>query len=300
MSQTIGVVGAGAMGSQLARTWLDAGHPVVVWNRTPERAEDLGRRGARVASTLHEAVEAADVVVTAVIGYDVLRSQLAREGREDVVDGKTFVQYSTATAPEVRAGDEWARGRGATLLDAAIDNFPAQIGTPDAVISYAGPRKAFEEFEEAFTVLGGTPTWVGEEVTAATVMSTAMVPFWYASMLGYLHGAAVIAREGLSVKDHTQAVLGWLPFVEESIREADAMIQSANYGDGDLECPVTAQREAVMSFSDGGEASGVTSPWLHHIADLLDQATARGLGEKEFAAIFEVIKGADGGKSLDA
>ncbi len=289
-AQKIAVVGAGAMGSVLARTWLDAGYPVIVWNRTPERVAALVERGAQQAPSLHEAVAAADVVVTAVIGYDVLNTQLATEGREDVVAGKTIVQYTTATAPEVRRGHEWAQAQGATLIDGTIENFPTQIGTPDATISYAGPRKAFDALEPVFAALGGTPQLVSEQIAAATVKSTAMVPFWYAAMLGYLHGAAVTENEDFSIDEHTEAVIGWLPFIESSIRDAAAMIKSGNYGEGELDCPVTAQAHAVTSFADGGEASGVQAPWLRHIVDLLDSAAKGGYADKEFAAIYQVIK----------
>ena len=42
---TIALVGLGAMGSRMARRLLDAGHELVVWNRTPARADELAARG---------------------------------------------------------------------------------------------------------------------------------------------------------------------------------------------------------------------------------------------------------------
>ena len=44
---TVAVVGLGAMGSRIARRLLDAGHTVLVWNRTAARAEEIA--GAEVA-----------------------------------------------------------------------------------------------------------------------------------------------------------------------------------------------------------------------------------------------------------
>lgn len=58
------LLGLGAMGTALARTWLCAGYPVTVWNRTASRAEPLRELGADVAATAAEAVTAGRLVVT--------------------------------------------------------------------------------------------------------------------------------------------------------------------------------------------------------------------------------------------
>ncbi|QIA27730.1 hypothetical protein DYI95_009595 [Thermaerobacter sp. PB12/4term] len=39
----VGWIGLGAMGSRMARNPIKAGFEVDVWNRTPARAEELGR-----------------------------------------------------------------------------------------------------------------------------------------------------------------------------------------------------------------------------------------------------------------
>jgi 3-hydroxyisobutyrate dehydrogenase-like beta-hydroxyacid dehydrogenase len=52
---TIAVVGLGAMGSRIAARLLDAGHEIVVWNRTAEKAKALVDRGAVLAESPAEA-----------------------------------------------------------------------------------------------------------------------------------------------------------------------------------------------------------------------------------------------------
>jgi 3-hydroxyisobutyrate dehydrogenase len=46
----IAFLGLGQMGAPMATRLLDAGHDVVVWNRTPAKAQPLERRGARAAA----------------------------------------------------------------------------------------------------------------------------------------------------------------------------------------------------------------------------------------------------------
>src|SRR5438132_14120534 len=61
---TVAVVGLGAMGSRIARRLLDAGHELVVWNRTAEKAAPLVEAGAVAVASPAEAAERAEVVIT--------------------------------------------------------------------------------------------------------------------------------------------------------------------------------------------------------------------------------------------
>jgi len=58
MSPRVAVLGTGKMGSAIARRLFEAGNDVTVWNRTRERAEQLGV--GHVAATPAEAIAEAD------------------------------------------------------------------------------------------------------------------------------------------------------------------------------------------------------------------------------------------------
>src|SRR5579875_3079579 len=60
----IGFIGAGKMGSGMARNLLRAGHEVTVYNRTREKAEALHSDGARVANSPADAAHDAEAVFT--------------------------------------------------------------------------------------------------------------------------------------------------------------------------------------------------------------------------------------------
>ncbi len=50
----IAMVGLGRMGANMARRLLRGGHEVVVWNREPERAQELAREGAHAVAQLED------------------------------------------------------------------------------------------------------------------------------------------------------------------------------------------------------------------------------------------------------
>ena len=66
----ITVIGLGAMGLALARTLLEAGRNVTVWNRSPEKIQPLMALGARGPSNFGEALAASPQIIVCLSDYD--------------------------------------------------------------------------------------------------------------------------------------------------------------------------------------------------------------------------------------
>jgi 3-hydroxyisobutyrate dehydrogenase-like beta-hydroxyacid dehydrogenase len=60
----VGFIGLGSMGLPMAANLLRAGHELVVYNRTPSRAEALAKQGARAARSPRDAATGVDALVT--------------------------------------------------------------------------------------------------------------------------------------------------------------------------------------------------------------------------------------------
>jgi 3-hydroxyisobutyrate dehydrogenase len=125
--KTVAFLGLGRMGVLMARHVLDAGHQLVVWNRSPGRAGELVGAGAREASSPAEAVEGADVAVLMLFGPDSVREVLPQIAR----DGLLIVD-STTTGPRAAAElAATATAAGARYADAPVagSTGPAEKGT---------------------------------------------------------------------------------------------------------------------------------------------------------------------------
>ncbi len=60
----VAVLGAGIMGSAMARNLAGAGLPTTVWDRSPAATAPLSAAGARAAATPQEAIRDARLVIT--------------------------------------------------------------------------------------------------------------------------------------------------------------------------------------------------------------------------------------------
>src|SRR5690348_6900542 len=97
----VGFVGTGLMGLPMATNLARAGVPLVVWNRTPERAAPLTAFGATVVGDAAEVFAGADVVIAMLAGEQALDDVLGRGTPRlaELVAGRTLVAMGTTSPP---------------------------------------------------------------------------------------------------------------------------------------------------------------------------------------------------------
>lgn len=152
--RTVAFLGLGAMGAPMAGRLLTAGHRVVVWNRTPARAQALHAAGAQVAATPAEAAGAADLVLGCLLdGAAVEQTYLGPDGAAEAArPGQVFVEHGTFAPKLARDLGAFLEARGADFLDAPVTGGPegAAAGTLTTMVGGSAAALA-----EAAAVLSG-------------------------------------------------------------------------------------------------------------------------------------------------
>jgi 3-hydroxyisobutyrate dehydrogenase-like beta-hydroxyacid dehydrogenase len=119
---TIGFVGLGHMGGNMAARLLSAGHEVYGEERHREHARALEESGLRWCDTPREVAAAAEVVFTSLPDDAALDS--AASGPDGILAGlredAIWVDVSTVSPSVSRGLAERARERGAAMLDAPV------------------------------------------------------------------------------------------------------------------------------------------------------------------------------------
>ena len=81
----LAVIGAGNMGSGIARNIQKAGYDLSVWNRTQSKMDPYVADGARGCKTIREAAEGADVIFTSLMDDKSILAAL--EGPDGMLAG---------------------------------------------------------------------------------------------------------------------------------------------------------------------------------------------------------------------
>jgi len=167
---SVGWIGTGRMGYQLALRLLNVGYDVSVYNRTRAKAEPLAEFGAKVVDSPADLADrdvvcvmvSADKDLAAVIGGP--DGLLTGEARPKIIIDSSTV--SAEASARVRGAVEDA---GAQFVAAPVSGNPKVIGAGKLTVAASGPRPAFDEVEPLLAAWGRGVTYVGEGEAARLV-----------------------------------------------------------------------------------------------------------------------------------
>lgn len=142
---------------------LDAGFPLVAYNRSREKASALIERGASWADSAGVAALQADIVVT-MVGYpaDVEEVYLAPGGIiERARENALLIDMTTSTPTLAMRISATAASRGLIALDAPVSGGDVGARNATLTIMAGGEREGFERALPLFKTMGKTFTHMG-------------------------------------------------------------------------------------------------------------------------------------------
>ncbi|MFI1731043.1 NAD(P)-dependent oxidoreductase [Streptomyces acidicola] len=282
---SVTILGLGAMGTALARTWLAAGHPLTVWNRTPARAAALAAEGARAADSAAEAVAANSLVVACLLDDASVEEALA--GTD--LAGRDLVNLTTSTPAQARARAEWARERGARYLDGGIMAVPPMTGVPEAggYAFYSGSRELFERHQDTLGVPVGT-RYVGEDAGFAALYDVALLSAMYGMFAGAAHAFALIRKEDIDPASLAPLLADWLVAMAPSVHQTADQLRSGDYTKGVVSY-LAMQVAGMPTFVSTAEEQGVSPELLSPYFELMRRRLSEGSGEEGLTGVIDLL-----------
>lgn len=167
---TVGWIGAGRMGYQLAARLLDAGYDVAVYNRTRAKAEPLCELGATIVDSPVD-LAGRDLVFSMVSANKDLENVMLGDG--GLLTGErapTYIADSSTVSIEasekIRAS---AIAMGSEFLATPVSGNPAVIAAGKLTVAVSGPKAAYEAIAPVIAHFGRGVTYVGEGEVARLV-----------------------------------------------------------------------------------------------------------------------------------
>ncbi|RSN60295.1 NAD(P)-dependent oxidoreductase [Actinomadura sp. WAC 06369] len=278
------VLGLGAMGSAIARTFVDRGYRTTVWNRTASRSAPLAGAGAAVAPTAAEAVAASPLVVLCLLDGAAVDAVLASVGA--AAEGKVLVNLTSGSPAQARTNERWAHEHGAEYLDGKLMGDPPDIGKESVLVPISGSGAAWAAHEAALRELGGV-AYHGPDAGAAAVEFNGQVAMGYEMLIGFLHVLRLVQAEGGDVAAFGARLAGSVaayPPLLTAVAEAAA---SGEYPP-DLG-PLRVQAALMDDLIGHRESAGVEAVRMREVKDLMDRRIAGGHGEQGFSSLFELL-----------
>jgi 3-hydroxyisobutyrate dehydrogenase-like beta-hydroxyacid dehydrogenase len=197
--QTIGFIGLGNMGGNMAARYLAAGHTVYGTARHRDRAQALVDQGLRWARTPREVADAVDVILTSLPNEEIVRS--VASGADGILaglgEGKVWADLSTISPRASRDLAERVRheGRGAQMLDTPVSGSVPQVKAGTLTIMVGGDADAYARVEPVLRLLG-SPTHIGDN-GQGLVLKLAVNISLAVQTLAFSEGLLLAERDGI-------------------------------------------------------------------------------------------------------
>jgi 3-hydroxyisobutyrate dehydrogenase len=280
---TLGFVGLGHMGGNMAARFLAAGYTVYGESRDPRDAQDLD--GLRWCDTPREIAQAADVVFSSVPDDGALES--IASGPDGILAGlteaKIWVDMSTVSPRASREVAGRVHARGAAMLDAPVSGSVPQVQAGTLTIMVGGDEQAYARVEPLLRELG-TPTHIGEN-GQGLVLKLAINISLAVQMLAFAEGLVLAERAGI---DRTRAVdvMTHSPIGSPMLKaRADLVLDLPE----DAWFDISLMQKDIVLALDTARQLRVPLPTAATADKMLTLARAQGYERRDLAALHEVL-----------
>jgi 3-hydroxyisobutyrate dehydrogenase len=280
MTDAIAVLGAGIMGSAMARNLAAAGLPTLVWDRSPSVMVPLTTAGVVAADSPAEAVRNAGVVITMLPTGDAVREAIFDTGAAEALhDSAVWAQMGTIGVQDtVEMAARIARLRpDVRFVDAPVSGSKGPAEAGQLLILASGPADAAAVLGPAFSAIGRKTVWVGE---AGQGTRLKLVVNAYMSILieGVAEALELATRMGVDATTLAETIEGGP--LDAPI--ADAKLHKMSIGDYRPEFPLQwALKDVDLAIA---EAHGADLPVLQALSQQWRAAVEAGHGREDVSA----------------
>jgi 3-hydroxyisobutyrate dehydrogenase len=278
--RVVAVIGAGIMGSAMARRMLSAGLPVTVWDRSASASGSLAEAGAVAAGSAREAVRDAGVVITMLPTLDVVGSVIFDGGVvDDFARGCVWAQMGTiGVEGTIMTRDRLAARRpDVVFVDAPVSGSKGPAEQGQLLILASGPTAAAEIVAPAFEAIGRKTVWLGEAGKGSQVK---LIVNAYMSILieGVAEALELADRMGIGHQQLEEVIEGGP--LDAPI--ADAKLHKMDQSDFSAEFPLEwALKDVDLAI---GAAQGADLPLLSALSRQWRLAVDAGHGREDVSA----------------
>ncbi len=279
----IAFLGLGAMGAPMASRLLDAGHRVVVYNRTAERRTPLAAAGAAVADSPRAAAAGADVVIAMLRDDGASRAVWldAEEGAAGGLrEGAVAMEASTLTPRFAGELGRAIEARGAAFLETPVVGSRPQAAAGALIFLVGGEAAALETARDVLAPLAGAIHHVGGR-GAGMSMKLAVNALFGAQAAAVAEILGFLAKSGLAT-GRAAEILSALPVASPAAARIAGLVAAREFAPN---FPIALVEKDFGYAVEAARAVGADLPTAGAVGAVFAEARRAGHGEDDIAAV---------------
>ena len=276
---SIGWIGTGRMGYEMAARLAKGGADVLAWNRTRAKADPLAQHGAKIATNLVE-LAPRDIVFCMVSTWNDVRQVISGllDGAQKVP--RLVIECSSISLEGSAELRKLLAAQGIEYLAAPVSGNAKVIKAGRLSFVCSGPKNCFEQALPYLKMIGPAASWVGEGELARIVKICHNV--FLGVVTQSLAEITVLAQKA-GVPRHAL-----LDFINQSVMGSTfTRYKTPAFVNLDLKVTFTPQllRKDMDLGLEAGRNFEVPMPLASMTRDLIQQMIGRGWTGEDFAAL---------------
>lgn len=288
MKAKVGFMGLGIMGSPMAANIFRVGYPLMVYNRTPDKAEKFADLGAGVASTPRALAHAAQVLIAMVTGPEAVDELLwGKDGAgPELGANKVFINMSSVSPGYTRELAKKLAPSGVTFIDAPVSGTkkPAEEGT--LLILAGGLEGQVKAVEPLLLTMGKKVIYCGP-VGQGSMMKMTINLLLGIMMAGLAEALNFGRRGGLPLDTMLDTVFSG-PLNCGLFQMKAGMLKENDFPPN---FPLKHMTKDLKFVVDTAYETGAPVPLGHLLLHLYRLSVSHNLGDQDFAAIAKAWEG---------
>jgi len=282
----VGFIGLGNMGSGMAASLLKSEHEVVVYNRTPAKAQALVDQGARFAPKIADACKG-DAVFTMLADDSALESVVFGDGGVLTSLGNGAIHISSSTI-SVALSEKLSAAHAASghrFVAAPVFGRPEAAAAAKLFVVAAGAPDAVEACTPLFEAIGQKTFRFGDHPSSANLIKLSG-NFLIAAVLESLSEAlALVGKAGIDQRQYLDFLTSTL-FVAPVYKTYGSLIIEKKFQPAGFAAPL-GLKDVRLALA-AGESLRVPLPLASLIRDRFLTLLARGGESLDWSAISQV------------
>jgi 3-hydroxyisobutyrate dehydrogenase len=280
----VAVLGAGIMGSAIARDLLRAGHSVSVWNRSRDRAEPLAADGAELADAAGSAVVGVDVALTMLTDAEAT-GDVAAEFLPALPGEAVWLQMGTIGIDGLARMLELAREHRVPLVDAPVSGTKEPAEKGELTVLASGDADAVSRCEPIFEAIGQKTVRLGEAGEGTRLKL--VLNNWLVGLVEGLAETLVLARAlGLDPKLFLETIAEGALDMPYAQLKGKAML-AAEFPPS---FPLRLARKDAELVVEAAKKAGIELPLAEAVRAQFVRAEDDGHGDEDLAAVYLSLK----------
>jgi 3-hydroxyisobutyrate dehydrogenase len=218
----IAFIGSGVMGYPMITHLINAGHELIVYNRTITKTKGLEAR-ATIVNNLISAVKDAQVVFS-IVGYPTDVKEIYETIIPNVKTGTILVDMTTSSPTLAIDLAKKAETYGLNMLDAPVTGGDLGAKNQTLSIMVGGDKKAFDVILPLLKVLGKTITYMGKSGSGQHMKLSNQITI-AGNIAGIAEGLTYARAKGLDLYSAYQVITNGSASSWQAINNGLKMIQ---------------------------------------------------------------------------